>query len=86
MNGYGIGPFRTGLLIELEGLGKPNLKIGPMMVLHVSCEWGSSMAGFLGKVTVVHQTFFFFGVTLLAPMRQQCAKHCLSLITSQYSY
>lgn len=51
--------FAPGLLIELEGLGKPNLKIGPMMVLHVSCEWGSSMAGFLGKVTVVHQTFFF---------------------------
>lgn len=46
------------LLIELEGLGKPNLMIGPMMLLLVLCEWANSVTGFLGKVTVVHQTIF----------------------------
>lgn len=46
--------FTPGLLIELEGLGKPNLKIGPMMLLLVSCERGNFVTRFLGKVTVVY--------------------------------
>ena len=46
--------FTPGLLIELEGLGKPNLKIGPMMLLLVSYEWGNFVTRCLGKATVVH--------------------------------